>query len=1134
MAFPERSRARSRLEEEPKSDHNEEHELLQSLNKLSLSTSPSNSNSNSFTKQLSTSPISNSNSIHHNYNHNHNHTSARFSSVSPSTRTSSRSPLNRSTSHRTASPSRSITPSLLRKTSASSLRSSSGITPSRAPSRRGSSTNLLSPSVISRSPLIGPTYTMEESKEKSTRTAASVASAYMQKELEVLHSDTTKHQSETIVVLHDACYGHRFSRHLPARGNLNDIVERPERIQASVLGLSLAYIRLGERHVGGRHPIYPELNPTSIDNVPFHIRKTQRTLPLNSIAVTNVHGTKWMEELKIMCDSAQGKLTSKQSEVGRPEMNRGQAGPPEELHSGDLYLCSESLNAFEGALGAVCEAVDEVLGDSHHKRAFVAVRPPGHHCSSSYPSGFCWINNVHVGIMHGFLKHSLTHAAIIDFDLHHGDGSQSIAWDHNKRSKQSARNAALWKRTSIGYFSLHDINSYPCENGDEDKIRNASVCLESAHGQSMWNVHLKEWKTEVEFWTLYQSTYSILLEKARSYLRAETERFRASGQEPKAAIFLSAGFDASEHEGAGMQRHKVNVPTGFYARLTRDVVKLASEEGLGVDSRIISVLEGGYSDRALSSGVFSHLSGLAGTGPIPPKEEASSGHGYDASSMVGSVSRRNTLTGSAMKLKTPEFPYDPTWWSASELDRLDAAMGAQPPEQPRKPRSFVPGNYSTPTQSSYAKAVDPTKIRRTMSGAPSQASVSRTPSPPPPDVPWAVAAHELSKLLIPTNRQTNSFRAEELCAVSTKTKRGHRSSSQSNPAGESSAGDDPASTVAAPTSNTRKSLRERKPISYSELSDPSRRKTVGGPTGLATEKASARGIPVPKASELTQHIGDTSLKINGSVSPTQRPSTAQSVRPESSMSSRTQSSNGLNVKKTRPAARGPKKTRAPTAKPKKTSSPTKNKSTINSSEGSPSPDSKALNKGMDGTIIDPAGKEGKSVQADEADKTKVENEERATDNERNIGIHAESGSDVPDAEQSSSTSVPTILAPVEANQTSSPFSSPVQATPEAAKNDSTFIEYQPEGPPPATLPATNPIHFHEPFTSMAPPNGGVRPFGASSLPATPTRKGGHEFTPLSSIPFAEQPMQENPPKSKDNASALATPKRKADTRDDSV
>lgn len=652
----------------------------------------------------------------------------------------------------------------------------------------------------------------------------------------MLHSEPTSRPTDTIIILHDACYGHRFSRPRTSKGTLNTIVERPERIQASVLGVSAAYVRLGERHSEGKVPIHPQLDPASLPSIPFRIVKTERKLPLDSPAVTNVHGTKWMEELKIMCDSAETKLAANGSELRRPEMNRGpDSETPQKLHEGDLYLCSESQDAFEGSLGAVCEAVDIIFSDAPQKRAFVAVRPPGHHCSASFPSGFCWVNNVQVGIMHGVLAHGLTHAAIIDFDLHHGDGSQAITWAHNKRGLP--KNVAAWKKTPIGYFSLHDINSYPCEWGDDEKVKNASLCIDNAHGQNIWNVHLQEWKTEVDFWRLYQSKYSILLEKARNFLRLQTERLRAAGQVPNAAIFLSAGFDASEWEGAGMQRHKVNVPTEFYARITRDVVKMAAEEGLGVEGRIISVLEGGYSDRALYSGVLSHLGGLAGGEPIYQREDGNGGFSNDigrsrVASVSGSYSRRSTLSE-----VVPRFPYDPNWWSASELDKLDGYTPS--PTKPARMREAPPPTYCSPTQASEAKLTEIAKIRRSVSGVNNHSgghnyNIQRVPTPPPPDVPWTAAAYELSRLLIPNNRQINSCKHEELNVEAAKAKKERQSLSN---AAKSENGDIAPSVPSRPS--TRMSLRERKPTNYTEPDDDidkARRKTVAG--ALATEKVS--------------------------------------------------------------------------------------------------------------------------------------------------------------------------------------------------------------------------------------------------------------------------------------------------------
>lgn len=248
-----------------------------------------------------------------------------------------------------------------------------------------------------------------------------------------------------------------------------------------------------------------------------------------------------------MCDSAESKLAMNGRELARPigygKDENGYALP--KLHEGDLYLCAESLSALQGCLGGVCDAVDTIFDESPTQRAFVCIRPPGHHCSSNYPSGFCWLNNVHVGLTYGAMNYGLTHAAIIDFDLHHGDGSQAIAWSHNRKAQTLKPKDAAHKKTPIGYYSLHDINSYPCEWGDEEKVRNASVCMD-AHGHSIWNVHLEPWKDHKDFWRLYESRYVVILDKARRFLRHHTEKFRAQGSRPRAAIFLSAGFDASE------------------------------------------------------------------------------------------------------------------------------------------------------------------------------------------------------------------------------------------------------------------------------------------------------------------------------------------------------------------------------------------------------------------------------------------------------------------------------------------------------------------------------------------------------------------------------------------------------------
>lgn len=603
-------------------------------------------------------------------------------------------------------------------------------------------------------------------------TSASVASDYFARELSA-HDKNHNSMADTVVIIHDACYGHRFSRPKTTKSMLSMIVERPERISACALGVSAAYVRLGSRHKGGENAPRPDkLLPPG---APFNIRKSSRSIPITSPPVVAVHGKKWMDELHVMCESAGTRLATGMKELARTEEANGSAGQAEKptFHEGDLYLCSESLNALQGAAGGVCDAVDAIFDSSPTAphRAFVAVRPPGHHCSSDWPSGFCWINNVHIAIEYAAQTYGLTHAAILDIDLHHGDGSQDITWERNAKSAAMAKNAPFSKKTSIGYYSMHDINSYPCEYGDKEKVQNASLCIDNAHGQSIWNVHLQPWSTMDEFWALYETKYLVLLQKARTFLKAHTARIRATPKQvpAKAAIFISAGFDASEWEGAGMQRHAVNVPTEFYARFTNDVVKLAQEEGTAVEGRVISVLEGGYSDRALTSGVLSHLSGLC---QHQPSDAATD-------DMISAIQKMDIA---ALGIeKAPAIPahvrkandYNIDWWNASNLTALENYITPPPPPPAPKgrQRTAMP-TYATPTESFTNKVVDPENFKRSMSGTLRTIPfASSKPAQPVPEVDWIVATHELSKLLIPSDRQTKSCKPEELAPPRVKKER---------------------------------------------------------------------------------------------------------------------------------------------------------------------------------------------------------------------------------------------------------------------------------------------------------------------------------------------------------------------------
>ncbi|KAF2243076.1 Arginase/deacetylase [Trematosphaeria pertusa] len=790
----------------------------------------------------------------------------------------------RSSSVASLNRSSSPAPALARKSSASSLRGDMPGTP-RAPVSRRSSFNPNMPS-----PVNGKSPLATQVEEKPPLRACDIAEDCFKKELALHEGMAGAANAGTIVIVHDQCYGHRYSRPKASKAQLSTIVERPERILAGVLGISAAYVRLGERHCEGSNPPAPNQAPPA--RIPFKIRKTARSVDLTSQAVTNVHGSKWMEELKSLCMDAGRKLASTGKELVRdPSTVPGQ--PKEQFHSGDLYLCPESLHALQGALGGVLDAVDAVFQGSGignaTSRAFVCVRPPGHHCSADWPSGFCWLNNVHVGIEHAMLNYGLTHAAIIDFDLHHGDGSQAITWERNKKVQGMHKNTPNWKKTSIGYFSLHDINSFPCEDGDDAKVQAASLCIDNAHGQSIWNIHLEPWSTMDDFWRIYEEKYLILLDKVRQYLKHHTKRLRQSPNHPtpKAAIFISAGFDASQWETAGMQRHAVNVPTEFYARFTRDVVRLAEEAGTGVDGRIISVLEGGYSDRALASGILSHISGLC-DGQVFSDARRSRGLAFDMQQRLNGLSMHDpdSPMPSTESELTP-VTYDPLWWNETQLAELENLVNPPPVVIPKKVRAGPPAHFSSPTQSFTAKVVDPTKIHRTVSGKFQSASPSRAPTPPPPEVDWATASHALSKLLIPSDRQTHSYRAEELAEPKVKKEKPAPvlTSVHVDPSGRQLRGRRPVAAYAEPDSDDENA-------SVRAESKANRRRTIADlPLAPAEPPAPARSAS--RRMSIASSIGSVSGERSASRASTVMPS-RRSVTPAPG-------TNGVQVKK----ARGP-------------------------------------------------------------------------------------------------------------------------------------------------------------------------------------------------------------------------------------
>lgn len=417
----------------------------------------------------------------------------------------------------------------------------------------------------------------------------------------VTNSQLIPDNEKALIILSPLSVKHSFGRSWVSKSYISTIVERPQRLLACSLGIAAAL------------SMYPSN---------YSLVSSNKRSPLTSPHVLKIHGKNWPADLKKICEESEAKLAKGEVEV------------PSDWNSGDIYLTKGTLDAVAGVIGSVETAVDSILKQDNKsaKRAFVAIRPPGHHSHPCVPSGFCLLNNAQIAIEYAAAKHGVTHAVILDIDLHHGDGTQDICWQKAGFEPDFGEQAAGYTEEGqedndgakkeandpkVGYFSLHDINSFPTELGyaTAGNIKNASTCL-MAHDLAIWNVHLQPYQTEEDFYVAYQERYTQLLKKADEYLsraKIDYERTQAKlyGKKPfppfKSIVVISAGFDASEYEVHTMQRHGVHVPTSFYSKFTSDAVKLANKHSNGV---LLSLLEGGYSDGALTSGVFSHLIGL--------------------------------------------------------------------------------------------------------------------------------------------------------------------------------------------------------------------------------------------------------------------------------------------------------------------------------------------------------------------------------------------------------------------------------------------------------------------------------------------------------------------------------------------
>ena len=228
----------------------------------------------------------------------------------------------------------------------------------------------------------------------------------------------------------------------------------------------------------------------------------------------------------------------------------------------DTTLCPHSYDAAMKAAGGAIRAVDAVMS-GEVKNAFCAVRPPGHHATKHQAMGFCLFNNAAIAALHARKEHGAERVAVIDFDVHHGNGTQDIFWDE----------------PGMFYGSTHQMPLYPgtgavCETGTGNIVN--TPLASGADG-----VKIKEAFNHRLLPALFDFSPDL--------------------------IVISAGFDAHIDDPlAGLR-----LTTDDFRWLT---LKLAEFADNHCDSRIVSLLEGGYDLRALGDCVATHVDVLLDAG----------------------------------------------------------------------------------------------------------------------------------------------------------------------------------------------------------------------------------------------------------------------------------------------------------------------------------------------------------------------------------------------------------------------------------------------------------------------------------------------------------------------------------------
>ena len=225
---------------------------------------------------------------------------------------------------------------------------------------------------------------------------------------------------------------------------------------------------------------------------------------------------------------------------------------------GDTIISPGSKKATYDAVGSIIKAVDGVE-TKKFKNAFCAVRPPGHHSEKNKAMGFCIFNNAAIGAQYLIEKYNYNRIAIIDFDVHHGNGTQDIFYNNKK----------------VLYISTHQYPFYPGTGSENEKGKFNNI----------FNIPLPAGTSSENYFEAY------------NHVLKKIDQFR-----PEFLIF-SAGFDA--HQDDPLAQFKLK--SGDFYEITRRTLLTANKY---INKKVVSILEGGYDLNALAESADEHIKAL--------------------------------------------------------------------------------------------------------------------------------------------------------------------------------------------------------------------------------------------------------------------------------------------------------------------------------------------------------------------------------------------------------------------------------------------------------------------------------------------------------------------------------------------